>query len=433
MTALEKLYRTPTEGKPVWVGAGVRLAQFLAQTVTEFTKDYCVIRASGLAYTSLLALVPLTAIVFSLFASFSAFEGMKDSIQRLMFQFFIPTKSDDILKYINEFTSNTKALGTIGSVFLLVTSIMLFQNIEKSLNAVWKVRDHRKTYQRFVIFTSVLVWGTVLVGLSFYITGKARAFIGLVGEEQVGFPLRQLLALFPTFLSAAAFVLLMQIVPSTRVRWKSAMVGGLTGGCLWEIAKQAFAHYASGAVSYSVIYGSLALIPIFLVWLYLTWIIVMLATEVTYVHQNFFALLQKRTYGELSARDEILLSLQIYLFTALRFHRGDGATTADEIQERFHAPIEILQGILDKFIDRGHVLLVQEPVPGYVPSRSLDQVHVPDLVRAVYRPGNGESDDGAELTDKMARDLVDRFEEAGLGSLGTDSLAARLLNIENVS
>ena len=349
MSPSDRLYGFEIKKYSFWKRQVIRLAQFLGQVFSEFNKDYCIIRASGLAFTFLLALVPLLAITFSLFTGFSAFASMKDAIQKTLFQYFIPTMSDQILEYINQFMANTKALGFIGMLFLLVTSVMLFQNIEKTLNDVWNVVEHRKFHQRFIIFTSVLVWGAIFLGASFFVTGKLRVMFGFDLAGEIGFFARQTLSLFPLFLSIAAFVLVMAIVPSTKVRWKSALVGGVVGGLLWEIGKRAFAHYASGAVSYSVIYGSLALIPIFLIWLYLTWIIVLLATEVTYVHQNFHALLQSRTYGKLTSRDRILLTLQILLLISRRFQRGEGPTGSEAIRDHFPVPVEIIQEILYRY------------------------------------------------------------------------------------
>ncbi len=410
----EKLFHMDLSESPLWKKFLIRFLQFVIQLFEQFSKDQCATRASGLAYASLLAFVPLVAVTFSLFTSFSAFSEMKEGIQSQLFNFFIPAKGGEILNYINQFAANTKTLGVVGTVFLMITAIMLFQNIEKSINGVWRIEKQRKFITKFVIFTSVLIWGTVFIGASFYITGKVKSLMAVEHLLEIGIVSRIFFWLFPMALSVLAFILVMLLVPNTKVRWQSAAVGGATGGILWEMAKGAFAHYAAKSVNYSVIYGSLALVPIFLVWLYLTWIIVMLATEATYVYQHFESLNRMKTHGIMRGRQRLLMSLQIYLLIAARFFKGEKPVDTEEIIRRFALATHQAKELLDDFMAKGLISLVDEPKSGFMPSQTLDEMPATHLVTRIFNSAGGDANDAFETdTDELAEKLLGRMEQKG--------------------
>ncbi|MBZ0272921.1 YihY family inner membrane protein [bacterium] len=413
----------------------VLIGQGLVEVGREFNKDNVVIRASGLAYTTLLALVPLLTIVFSMFTAFAAFQDIRENLQATLFSYFMPAQSDQIMEYMNSFMSNTTTLTLFGTIGLLVTTIMLFQNIEKTINALWHVTDTRSLVQRFIVFTAVLVWGTAFIGAGFYMTGKIRASLHLDVAGQIGFFGVTFASLAPLLLSVFAFAMFMIVVPSVKVRFRSALVGGVTGAALWEIAKGFFANWATGAVNYSVIYGSLALIPIFLIWLYLTWIIVLFATEVTYVHQNFNALMRRREQKDCSLRERIYYALRTYLFIAARFKRGDGPASIDEIQEDVPVAVEVLHDTLDKFVAAKIIAPVEHPAGSYLPARDLADVRVHDVIAAVYTPeGEEESIDGdGELGARESIELMRRFEAAGFGAVGEVSIARAIEDARGAS
>ncbi len=423
----DKLFHVDLNNLPTWKKRTVRLGQFIIQVFEQFNKEQCVIRASGLAYTSLLAFVPLVAVTFSLFTSFSAFASMKESIQSNLFNFFIPAKGGEILNYINQFADNTKTLGVVGTILLLITAIMLFQNIERSINGVWHIQKQRKFVFKFIIFTSVLLWGTLFIGASFYITGKIRGLMAFEQLMEIGLFSRFVLWLFPLLLSVSAIFLVMMLVPNTKVFLSSAIVGGITGGVLWELGKGAFAHYAAKSVNYSVIYGSLALVPIFLVWLYLTWIIVMLATVTAYVYQNFDSLHRMKTQGSLVGRQRLLISLQIYMLIAGRFFQGKNPATENEINKIFALATHQTRQLLDDFITKNLVHALEDPSTGYVPAKTLDEIPISEMIRSIFASGPDEKDSTLDIsTNKLAESLLRRFEKEGYDGL-TDQKVADLL------
>jgi membrane protein len=168
-----------------------------------------------------------------------------------------------------------------------------------------------------------------------------------------------------------------------------------------------------------VIYGSLALVPLFLVWLYLTWMIVMLAAEATFVHQNYRALIKSRVFGDMDAHKKMLLALQIYLFIAKRFHDAEEAPGADEAAERTAVPVETAEEILDAFAANGLLKIVEEPEGGYVPARSPGGLPARELVHAVFRAQSGdETFRRLDISDEVAAQMLDQFEMGGYNAVG---------------
>ncbi|MCK5199793.1 MAG: YihY family inner membrane protein, partial [Spirochaetales bacterium] len=248
-----------------------RLIKFILRLSKEFKRDKCFIRASSLSYTSLLALVPLTALSFSLFTAFDTFSGVKESVQRSIVNLLVPTRQDEFMVYIDQFLDNSKTMGIIGLLLFAVTSIMLLNRISESFNAIWGSKNRRSFIGKFTSYSSVIVFGTLFIGTSFTITAPIRNFLN--GFPEIQFIIRWFFVLSPSIFIFFTFLLMITAIPAGMVKIKSSFLGAFIGTVLWGLARGAFTEGASYVIRMSKIYGSLAVIPIFLFWLYLIWII----------------------------------------------------------------------------------------------------------------------------------------------------------------
>jgi len=432
-TFFQDLYRHDLDRLPRLQRVMITATRFINELRHQFTHDTVVVRASGMAYTSLLALVPLVAVFFSIFTAFSAFADLKTSIQAWVFGQIVPARSDEILNYINKFTSNTKTLGLFSTAFLFITSVLLFDNIEKNFNALWHVKKRRSFMRRFMSFTMVLIWGPMLIGLSFYTSGKLRAFFSAI---DVGVLQRAFFGMFPWMITVLAFAMMLAVIPATKVRWKSAFYGGMFGGTIWEFAKIGFSHYVTKSITYSAIYGGLSLIPIFLVWLYLTWIIVLLSVEVSYVHHNYNSLVLHRAFAELSPRERLHLSLRIYAYVAACFHHGKSAPDHDELATRFAVPLELVEEILERFVDNELLIKTDQAgeQSGFVPARSLASLHLQDVVKAAYESETGTGEiEIIDAVDKAVSELTAKGEYAAREVFSRTNLLEMLTRAEKLS
>jgi len=408
----QNLYKHDVGGMQRWGRMLVIVMRYFNELRHRFASDAVVVRASGMAYSMLLAIVPLVIVFFSIFSALFA-EEMKTAVQQWLVTQIMPANPDTLIEYLNKFTSNTKALGVFSSLALLITAVLLFDNIEKNFNALWNVARRRSLLRRFMAFTMVLVWGPVLIALSFYTSGRLRAFLASYNLLDLSL-LRFLLGIFPWMISVAAFVLMLYVIPATKVRFRSALIGGVVGGTIWEVAKIGFSHWVARSITYSALYGSLALIPIFLVWLYLTWIIVLLSVEVSYVHQNYKSLVLNRVFAKISPRDRLHLTLRIFTCIAEAFYRGAHPPDADDLADRFVVPLELVEDLLQTLESKG-LLVRTEPEEdrvGYLPGRTLANLTLAQVLGAVYQDQEGGDLGNVDQVDSLVRDTLQLGERA---------------------
>ena len=414
----DKLYHMDVEEMPGWKVAGVRVAQFIFALGQEFNKDGIIVRASGLAYTSLLAVVPLIAVLFAMFSAFASFEDVRDKVQNFLFTQFLPTRQDEIVEYLNKFTQNTQTLGLIGFLALMFTAVALLANIEKNFNEIWSVTKPRSFINKMTTFTSILVFGTMFLGASFSLTAKFKSLLSKSGILDIGFLVKAAFFLAPYFLTFFAFFLMYMLIPHTRIKYKSAAFGAFLSALLWEIAKIFVANSMGKSVKYDVIYGSLAIIPIFLVWLYITWVIVLVGLEFVYIHQNFRGIITHRQFHAPNPRDEVTLSVQIFTYIAGKFYRRESPPTMAMIADEFVLPIQIAGehvGVLMR-----HRLLHEVgegPKAAYVPGFSIDQMKLAEVVRAIFSNSHSIPDSDKPLEGHV-NESMRRFEQDAIGSLG---------------
>ena len=302
---------------------------FVRNVVIKFYKDRCLIRASGMAYSSLLALVPLSALVFSLLTAFGAFDRLKESIQQIVFRQLLPTRHSEIIEYINIFIENTKTLGVVGLLLFTLTSVFLISNIQGNFNDIWKVSKKRNFFSQFSVYISVILITTLLVGVPFTITGWIKTTAAEITFMKINLLVQFLITFSPKILFSFTLFILLLAVPSAKVRFPGAFIGAVSGGFLMWAVKFVFAKWSTTAVRYSVIYGSIALIPIFLIWLYIIWLVILLSVEISFVWQNGGSL--KNCNNRFSLFEKFRHTFELYLLIAEKYTDRSGGISEDDI------------------------------------------------------------------------------------------------------
>ncbi|MCP3868470.1 MAG: virulence factor BrkB family protein [Gammaproteobacteria bacterium] len=254
---------------------------FLKLLMRRFIADQGLPNAASLTYTTLLSLVPLTAVSLAVFAAFPISDRLAEQAQNFIFNNFVPTSGQVVQRYLLEFSQNASKMTGAGFVFLIVVALMMMANIDASINMIWRAGRKRRPLYLFMTYWAILTLGPLLIGMSVVATSYLVSLPFISGAANGALSLR-LLSLMPFILSAVAFTLLYLIVPNRRVPLRHGVAGGLVAAFLFEFAKQGFVFYVTRFPTYQAIYGALAFIPIFLIWIYVSWVVTLLGAEFTY-------------------------------------------------------------------------------------------------------------------------------------------------------
>ena len=244
--------------------------RLLRHVWTHFQEDRCLAEAASLGYTSLLSLVPLLAVVFGIVAAFPVFNEWSEKLQSVIFDNFMPSTGEQIVPYLDTFLESVGNLTLPGMISLIVTALLLLIRIEAAFNRIWRVEKNRTLLNRVVMYWAVLTLVPIMIAAA--AAFSAQKIIGMIGGDGVMSPGSYRLVMFVVtwLLFTSVFIL----VPNRRVQIKHALSGAFLSAMLFEVAKAGFVGYVSNA-NYTVIYGALATIPIFLLWIYLVWIVVL--------------------------------------------------------------------------------------------------------------------------------------------------------------
>lgn len=254
--------------------------RFMRLVYARFGEDRLNRVAQALSYTTVLSIVPLTTLVFGLFSVFPVFEKWMMAVQTFLYSHFVPASGDVVQKYLNEFASKSAQLTAVGLAFLIVTALMLMATIEQTFNDIWRVPRQRKAMYRFLTYWAILTLGPMLLGLSLSLTSAVVVPASVRDMDVVGVVSAAFLRLLPFLIELAAFVLLYMVVPNVGIKFRHAVMGSLFTAVLFEIAKSGFATMVLKYSSYTFVYGAIAALPVFLIWVYLSWVIILLGAVV---------------------------------------------------------------------------------------------------------------------------------------------------------
>ncbi len=261
---------------------------FLVYLKNRYKRDGCQESAAALTYMTLFAVVPLMTMMYSMFAIIPAFQGFGDQVEQLIFENLVPTSGLEVQSYLREFSAQARHLSVVGGFILIVTSYLMLSSIEKTFNRIWQTAEGRQGLSSFLLYWGVLSFGPLLIGLGVLMHTYLLSFRLLVD----GFDKFQLTAAvlqyLPWLMTWAGFTLLFVAMPNCRVNVRHALAGALITTLFFEVAKGLFAQFVVNS-SYHTIYGAFAMAPIFLLWVYLCWVIVLAGAELIRALETFSA------------------------------------------------------------------------------------------------------------------------------------------------
>jgi len=331
-----KQYFAPKQAAQYFGGA----SQILGLTLQRARQAKAVQLAASLTFTTVLSIVPLLAVVLSLFTAFPLFTQFSEALQTFMSNSLMPpTVSDTIMTYLNEFAAQASRLTAIGGGFLVLTVVFLITSVESALNTIWRVDRQRRATHRLLVYWAIITLGPVLAGASLYATAfLARESLGLL--VQVPILLEIAIKLLPVVFGALAFGALFIVVPNTRVNRGDALVGGLISALILETMKIGFAYYVASFSTYTMIYGAFAALPVFLIWVYLCWLGILAGALIA---ANLPLLRLGRLDPEVKPGAALIEALSVLkVLSEARGSMPPGCSHS-ELIKRLHLPLNVLE------------------------------------------------------------------------------------------
>ncbi|MGD8429414.1 MAG: YihY/virulence factor BrkB family protein [Ectothiorhodospiraceae bacterium] len=399
-----------TAGMPRWQRAGVLAARIGYAVTRDLAQGQLTLRAMSLVYTTLLSLVPLLAVSFSLLKAF----GVHNQIEPALAQFLAPLgpQGAEITRRTVEFVENIRVgvLGALGLAMLLYTVIGLMQKIEEAFNVTWRVSRSRSLAQRFSDYLSVLLVGPVLVFSAIGITASvlgSELVRTLSAVEPLGVVIDFAAALTPYVLIIAAFTFVYVFVPNTRVRLRSALLGAVVAGLGWQTTGWVFGSVIVVSGRYTAVYSAFATLIFFMLWLYLSWLILLVGASIAYYHQNPRRVQLLGDEPRLSPRLRERIGLAAMALIARRQYAREPMPGAQAIADELRLPQEPVTRVLDGLAGAGILAHCSDRDEAYLPAAPLDTTTVVEVLGALRRQDETTGLDPRSMwTPQTVEDLI---------------------------
>jgi membrane protein len=392
--------------KPIKKNPGLPLLHFIRLVIARFREERCIGMVSSLTFTTLLSLVPLITITLTFFSAFPQFSDITLHAKNIILDNMLPETGGKIIsQYMEQFTANAARLTAVGLAFLAVTAMMMIFSIDNAFNKIWRVTRQRTLIQRVLVYWAVLTLAPLLMGASLSMTSWLIGMSVGNGSELSAIVLI-LLKLVPVVLVTLAFAFLFRVVPNRFVPLRHAFIGGAVSALAFEAMSRAFALYISHFPTYKLVYGAFASFPIFLLWVYLSWLTVLLGAVLTASMSHWRS---KNSTHHLSPEVKLYYSLCVLRIMSESLRSGE-TQTLTMLSKKLLLGYDSLEELLEKMAE---INLVQRVI-----GHSWAMVRAPEHVQAIElyrlfvfdpsRPPNSESCEGinawlAKLAEHSAR------------------------------
>jgi len=383
-------------------------------------------RAMGLVYTTLLSLAPLLAVSFSMLKAF----GVHNQLMPLLLGLLEPlgSKGVEMAGQIIGYVENIHigVLGAAGLVVLLYSVVSLLKIIEECFNRIWRVEMPRNWIRRSSDYMSMLLVGPVLVVSAFGVMASMAntAFVQkLIAQEPFGSAYYLAGLILPYLLIIAALTFLYIFMPNTRVNFRSALAGGIAAGLTWKMVGWLFGIFVAKSVSYNAIYSSFAIILLSMIWLYVSWLIVLLGGVISFLHQHPRYLLHKNKKPDLTHRQQEYLGFLIMYLIGKAYYEGKAPWTLHALAEAVELPWEAVQHMVQGLEKSGFVIAIQSEPNAYLPARAIETISLKEIYGCLRAAFDGQA--MTMMSPGIAESVLDlaiHIENAALAVLDGQSL-----------
>ena len=357
-------------------------------TIHGLKNRLILLRASALSYSTLLAIVPLLAIAFSMLKGM----GFHSRLEHILIS-YLTAEQEELTSRIIDYIANTnfKALGGFGTALLIYASVMMLSNVERTFNELWGVARQRTLSRKISNYISVMFLGPFLMVLATALIASFSSItvVAALSQYQI---FQNFFVLFAKIIPHAAlwvaFTVMYIFLPNTRVRFIPALVAGIICGSIWESAFRIYTDFNIGVARYNTIYGTFAVLPIFIIWLYISWLIVLIGAQLSYAIQNVRAYQQEMNFIDVGHDQKEEMALNIVLVIAKKFHHGLAPMGVEELAEILAMPMRLVREITEKLIDHGLLKEISGDEITFQPSRNIGLISVMDVCTSLRRSRN---------------------------------------------
>ncbi|MGM0453670.1 MAG: YhjD/YihY/BrkB family envelope integrity protein, partial [Thermodesulfobacteriota bacterium] len=352
-------------------------------TVENALNQMILLRASALCYSTLLAIVPILAVGFSMLKGL----GVQSRIEEVLLK-YLTAEQEVLSTQITNYIANTdfKALGAFGTGILILAVVVMLGNVESTFNDIWGVTRSRTIARKISDYISVLILGPLLMVLSTALLASLSS--NTVVRTLSDYPFfGDFLVLFNTILPYTglwiAFTAMYLLMPNTRVKFLPALISGIIFGSIWQLAFSLYTDFYVGVVNYNKIYGTFAVLPIFIIWLYISWIIVLIGAQMTSAIQRIKSYQQESKKTTASEAEKESMAFYIMAEIAIRFSRGQPPASTETLSNTLSIPLPIVRNIVDYLSDSGLIREIDSEEQTVQPARDLDLIRLSDIYAAI--------------------------------------------------
>ena len=381
------LWKKDLSKLPPWQSRSIHLIRILQAVTRDLLGGLPTLRAMSLVYTTLLSLVPLLAVSFSVLKGM----GAHNQIKPMLLNVLSPLGSGgiEITEHLLTFVDNIKVgvLGFVGIALLFYTVISLIQKIERAFNSTWQITSYRSIGQRFSDYLSVIMVGPVLVFVAIGITAgiSSSTLVETLSQiEPFGTLLLFVGKIIPYILIIAAFTFIYTIIPNTKVKFKSALTGAIIAGVLWETTGWLFTSFVANSANYAAVYSSFAVLMIFMIWLYLSWLILLIGSSIAYYHQHPERISNRQQILRLSCRLREKIALLVMFKIADHFHFNKPKPwTLISLSKSLDISPDAVALVVQSLENDKLIMRCGTDSATFSPSKSLENISIKDIWNAV--------------------------------------------------
>jgi membrane protein len=404
---------------PFYKHYAINFLKVIVLAFRGFKRDECPVRSSALTYFSLLSLVPVIAVAFAIAKGFGLDKLLEHEIRTNL------QSQQEVMNYVLTFSKtmlkSTKGglLAVISIGFLLYTVIRLFNHIENAVNTIWNIDKSRSFIRKFTDYLSIILIGPILIVLS----GTANVYISTVFKELsknsgiielISPVIVFLINLIPYFVIWLLFTILYMIMPNKKVKFSHCFIAGLIAGTAYQLIQYYYINMQIGFSRYNTIYGSFAALPLFLIWVQMSWLVFLFGAEISSALENLRLFGYMKDYKFLSQSKKRLVSILVLKKIISKFNNGEKAPGIQELSNQIQLPVLYVMKITDELVKANLIVKVmghEDIVHGFQPSMDIAKMNLPDAVDKLENIGNNRLLIREDEDYKKVNQALDDFEK----------------------